>query len=308
MQTESIKFKSHDGVSTINALLWLPQNPKGIVQLVHGMAEHIERYDEFACYLAEQGFAVCGHDHIGHGGSVSSKDDWGHMPMATGAEILIEDVHTLRALMTERLGTELPYVIFGHSMGSFVTRCYLAEHGEGLSGAVLCGTGNLPIALSKAGNTLCHVIGKLRGERYRSKLVDGMAAGGYNKSIKNPRTPVDWLSFETGNVDAYIADERCGFMFTVGGYAAVTEMSAISATAECVAHYPKELPVLLIAGESDPVGDCGKGVLEAAVLIKQAGLEDVSATIYKDMRHEILNEANRQQVMEDVAAWLESKL
>ena len=150
-----ISFPSADGRSTITGHLWLPATQaRGIVQLVHGMCEHIERYDEFARFLAQHGFAVCGHNHIGHGGSCPDPALYGHMPVEGGLEVLIADVHSMRQLASRELGPGLPYFIFAHSMGSFVTRCYLAQHAAGLSGVVLCGTGNLPRILSKTGSVV----------------------------------------------------------------------------------------------------------------------------------------------------------
>lgn len=309
VERETLSFKSLDGTSDINARFWVDSElePKGVVQLVHGMAEHIDRYDEFARYLASHGFAVCGHDHIGHGGSVEDSSQLGHMPMKSGADILIADVDSLRKVASSRY-PDLPYFIFGHSMGSFVTRCYLARYGEGLAGAILCGTGNQPAALSAGGNALCHLIGIIKGSDYRSKLIDNLAAGGFNNAIDNPRTAVDWISHNKENVDAYLADGRCGFMFSAGAYAALTSLTREAVSKACVNAYPKELPLLYVAGEEDPVGDCGKGVRAAAKLARSAGLDDVQVKLYPHMRHEILNEDDKAQVMEDVAVWIEERM
>ena len=302
-------FDSQAKDAKIRARTWLSNAsaPKAVVQLVHGMAEHIDRYDEFSRFLADRGFAVCGHDHLGHGKSVTDDELLGHMPMKHGKDILIEDVHALNNIISKRYA-ELPYFIFGHSMGSFVTRCYLARYGKGLSGAVICGTGNPPCALSGAGNALCHAIGAFQGANHRSRLVDGLAAGGYNKAIDNPRTSVDWLSHNTDNVDAYLADERCGFMFSVGAYAALTSATKEAASKNCVASYPKDLPLLYVAGEHDPVGECGKGVRAATKLAQDAGVKDIEVKLYPNMRHEILNEDSKAEVMDDIASWMEKRI
>lgn len=309
VEKETLSFISLDGASDINARFWVDSElePKGVVQLVHGMAEHIDRYDEFARFLASRGFAVCGHDHIGHGGSVEDSSQLGHMPMKGGADILLADVDSLRKVASSRY-PGLPYFIFGHSMGSFVTRCYLARHGEGLAGAILCGTGNQPAALSAGGNALCHLIGVIKGSDYRSKLIDSLAAGGFNNAIDNPRTAVDWISHNKENVDAYLADGRCGFMFSAGAYAALTSLTRKAVSKACVNAYPKELPLLYVAGEEDPVGNCGKGVRAAAELARGAGLDDVQVKLYPHMRHEILNEDDKARVMEDVAGWIAERM
>ncbi len=309
VQRNDIAFDSLAAGIKINARLWADdqESPKAVAQIVHGMAEHIDRYGEFARYLAQRGFAVCGHDHIGHGGSVDNEEQLGHMPMRGGKDILTGDMDKLRELMTARY-PGLPYFVFGHSMGSFATRCYLARHGTGLAGAIICGTGNQAAALSLAGNALCHAIGAIRGASYRSKLMDNLAAGGFNKAIDNPRSSVDWISHNAQNVEAYLADPRCGFMFSVGAYAALTDMSHEAVTKACVAAYPKDLPLLYVAGEQDPVGDCGKGVRAAAKLAQDAGIGDVTMRLFPSMRHEILNEDGKAQVMADIAAWIEQRI
>ena len=169
---ESLEFPSADGKTTIKGKMWAPSGEaaavRGVVQIVHGMSEHVARYDGFARYLVSRGFAVCGNDHIGHGGSVCASEDLGHISLSAGKEALIADVHALRALATERFGVETPFLLFGHSMGSFIAYAYLARHarrgeGHGLSGCVLCGTARMPVALSKGGNALARILAILRG-------------------------------------------------------------------------------------------------------------------------------------------------
>lgn len=310
----SIGFKSNDGKSQIKGLIWSPEragspargtNPKGIVQIVHGMAEHIGRYDDFAQFLAQQGYIVCAHDHIGHGKSVSDPKEWGCLPADGGKEILVEDVHELRKTVAARYSRQTPYFLFGHSMGSFVVRAYLARHAEGLAGAILCGTGNQPRIVSKAGNWLARRIAASKGEDATSQLLHNMGAGAFSKQIENARTSVDWISTDPAVVDAYIEDEMCGFMFSAGGYATLTDLTGEVVGTACAAKVPKDLPVLFIAGDQDPVGSCGKDVLAAADLLRQAGVSDVEAKLYQGMRHEILNEPEHARVYDDVLAWLQ---
>ena len=311
-----LDFASHDGKTRINAKLWTSskfgdgssaggqvERPKAVVQIVHGMAEHIDRYDDLARFLVGRGFVVCAEDHIGHGSSAASPVEFGHMPAHGGKDILIGDVHTLRRMVSE-LFTGVPYVLYGHSMGSFIARAYLARHGDGLAACVLSGTGNVPEMLSKGGRTLARMLAAMRGERHRSPLIDGMGAGGYGKQIANARTHLDWLSTDDTVVDAYMADERCGFMFTVGGYATLLDLTAEVVTPECAARVPKSVPVLFVAGADDPVGDMGKGVKAAAKLLHDAGVKLVDCKIYPGMRHEIHNEKGYQQVYEDVVSWM----
>lgn len=308
---EDIEFPSADGSSTIHARIWRPAavgagaRLKAIVQVVHGMSEHIHRYDEFARYLCGQGYVVCGDDHIGHGAS-TEPGRRGCLPAHGGAEALIADEHTLRGIVSAKFDPETPYVLFGHSLGSFIVRCYLSRHGEGLAGAVICGTGTVPVAVSRAGHALALAIAAARGEDYRSKLLDSMGAGGYAKAVPGP-TGFEWLSYNEDNVRAYVADEECGFMFSAGGYAALTALTAEACSRACAAAAPHDLPLLYISGDGDPVGDMGLGVQAAAELARGAGSLDVTCKVYEHMRHEILQEGGRAEVFADVASWIGEK-
>lgn len=307
-----VGFLSYDGVSTIKGQVWEPlktrgaarSTPRGVIQIVHGMVEHVGRYDEFARFLVEQGFVVCAADHIGHGRSVSDPSELGCLPV-DGKETLIADVHELRRTVTSRYSRQTPYILFGHSMGSFIVRAYLARYGEGVFGAVICGTGQQPLALSKAGNALARFLARTKGPEYRSSLLDSMGVGAYAKQIKNSRTQHDWISTDPAVVDAYGADELCGAMFSVGGYATLTDLTAEVVSATCAEAVPKNIPLLFIAGALDPVGACGKGVKAAAGLMQRAGVQDVEVKLYEGMRHEILNEPGRAQVYADVVSWIE---
>lgn len=307
-----IGFLSHDGASTIKGLVWKPAEvrgrrraaPRGVIQIVHGMAEHVGRYDAFARFLAEQGFVVCAADHLGHGKSVASLDDLGNLPV-DGKEILIEDVHELRKTVTARYSRQTPYVLFGHSMGSFVVRAYLARYGEGVAGAVLCGTAQQPLLLSKAGNALARFLAARKGVAYRSSFLDNLGVGAYAKQIDNPRTQHDWICTDSQVVDAFIDDELCGVMFSVGGYATLTDLTGEIATLSCASRVPADMPVLLVSGSEDVVGGCGSGVEATAALLRRGGVGEVEVKLYEGMRHEILNEPGRQQVYTDIVDWIE---
>ena len=286
----SVGFKSHDENTQIKGLIWSPErskarsaasSPKGIVQIVHGMSEHIGRYDDFARFLASHGYVVCAHDHVGHGKSVSAPEERGHLPLAGGKDVLVEDVNELRRTVGSRYSRQTPYF--------------------------LCGTGNQSRALSKAGNFLARRIAASKGETARSKKLDSMGAGGFAKQIPNARTPLDWLSTDPAVVDAYLADEMCGAMFTAGGYATLTSLTYEAASPACAAKIPHDLPLLFIAGAEDPVGECGRGVHAAADLARRAGVRCVEVKLYEGMRHEILNEPGRAQVYADVLAWVDSR-
>ena len=308
---EELRFPSADGRSTIRALVWWPElaagaRPRGVVQVIHGMAEHVERYDALARLFASRGFVVCGDDHAGHGASCDP-DGYGCLPARGGAEALVADEHTLRRLVTERMGSDAPYLLLGHSLGSYIARVYLAEHGEGLAGVILSGTGTLPVAVSWAGHALARLICAVRGEKYRSKLLDGMGVGGYARAVPGP-TGCEWLSHNEKNVATYVADPRCGFMFSAGGYAAVTKLTARACSLAWARRAPHDVPLLFVSGAEDPVGDNGRGVRAAAELARRAGQRHVDMRIYEGMRHEIFNEDDGGRVMADVLSWVEERL
>lgn len=299
---------SADGRSWLRVVVWLPDpvySRRGVVQLVHGMAEHIGRYDSFARFLTGLGYVVFGHDHIGHGKSVSSADELGCMPLEGGKDILVADVTRAReaALKLSRENGTLPLFLFGHSMGSFVVRACIARNAKGISGAVICGTGNQSRILSLAGRTLSRVIGAVRGETYRSRLVDSLVIGAFSSAIEDARTDSDWISTDPVVVDAYLADPLSGQAFSVGAYATLTDLTAEVVTKKSAAAVPKQLPLLFVAGAEDPVGSCGKDVEAAAELYRSQGVEDVRVVIYPNMRHEILNEPRRLDVYNDVEQW-----
>ena len=308
MITETVSYMSADGRSAIDARLWMPDDgaPKALVQIVHGMSEHIDRYEPFAECLTRNGFGVCAESHIGHGRSATDAADLGYMP-PDGKGILVEDVHALRRSM-QAAYPDVPYFLFGHSMGSFIVRVYLSQHGEGIRGAVICGTGNQSRIVSMVGRALAQALCKVKGDHHRSKLLDSMGTGAFGRAIEDARTPLDWLSTDPLVVDAYLADEMCGQTFTVSAYATLLDLTGEAVTPECASAVPHDLPLLYVAGAQDPVGDRGKGVLAAAGLAERAGSEDVRVILYEGMRHEILNEPGKACVYEDVRDWLEERL
>jgi alpha-beta hydrolase superfamily lysophospholipase len=307
----TVTFPSHDNVSTIHALLWEPDEGsetavRGIIHIIHGASEHCARYRHFAAFLAAAGFVVCADDHIGHGKSVDSQEALGHLPLKGGLDILVSDEHTLRQIVAARYPQDTPYIMLGHSMGSFILRAYLARHGTGLAAAILSGTGQQPAALSAAGRLAARVVALLEGATTRSRFLDGLGMGALSKAIPDARTPLDWLSTDPAVVDAYIADEYCGMMFTAGGYATLTELTGDAVKPANAARVPKELPLLFIAGGDDPVGDKGVGVEKAARLYRDAGMRRVDLKIYEGLRHEILNEPIREAIYQDILDWFES--
>ncbi len=301
MRTE-FTLPSADGRTTLHAVRWQnAQVPvRAVLQLSHGMVEYIERYDEFAEAMAAQGFLVVGHDHLGHGGSVVSPDDWGYFAEPDGDEVLIQDLHSLRTLVQAQ-APGLPYFMLGHSMGSYLLRRYLCVHGEGLAGALIVGTGCVPGATSGLALALCRLLAALRGWRCRSRLMEKLFfSGAFTRFDMSGREPErSWLSRDTAQVRAYYAEPRCTFHFTLNGFYYFLKTIRYDGKIAHIARTPKALPLLFLAGDQDPVGNFGRGVEQVCARYRRAGLQDVQLKLYPEARHEILNETNRQEVYAD---------
>ncbi|MCL2826724.1 MAG: lysophospholipase, partial [Eggerthellaceae bacterium] len=210
VKATKLGFLSQDGTTQVKAVMWAPSaskdlSPKGIIQIAHGMEEHIGRYVAFANFLASAGFVVCAADMVGHGRSVTAPEKIGCIPLARGMDILVEDANELRKTTSARFSRQTPYFVFGHSMGSFLMRAYVARYGDGLAGAVFSGTGQQPVVVSRLGNALAKAIAHSKGEDYKSKLLENLTVGAFSKQIENARTPLDWLCTDEAVVDAYIA-------------------------------------------------------------------------------------------------------
>lgn len=284
---------------------WLDEAaaPKAVLVIAHGMAEHSGRYDHCARYLAENGFAVYMNDHPGHGRSAQIK---GHFADKDGWEYTVRD---LNALMDEAVKAHpgLPVFLMGHSMGSFLARSFIIRYGQRLTGCIICGTmgANPGIPLGKA---LASAQCRLMGPRSSGKAIDKLVSASYNKRIENPVNASAWLSRDDEVCKKFQADPLCNFPFTAAGYRDLfTGLSEI-ASPKWADRVPKELPVFLIAGEQDPVGNYGEGPVQVGDALKKAGVRDVRWKIYPGMRHEVLNETGKEEVYADVLNWLNAKL
>lgn len=282
---------------------WTPEGkPKAVVQIIHGIAEYVERYDHFANYLTAQGYLVVAEDHMGHGKSISEQAPQGCF--IGGWNGAVADTYRL---LTDTRGEfpDIPYVLFGHSMGSFMARTILAKYPDsGIAGAVICGTGWQSGAVLKAGQLACRLMAKKNGPNRPSAFLQSMAFGSYNKKVEHPRTPSDWLSRDKAVVDAYEADPLCGFAPSAGLMGAMMEGIGYIQEEQNLLKMQKELPVFFIAGGDDPVGPYGEGVIRTADAFRKAGMEKVDVRIYPLCRHEILNEINKEEVYEDVTRWI----
>ena len=305
IKKEEITYDSRDNKTKIHAIRWIPQKGeiKGVLQIVHGMVEHIDRYDDFANYLAEKGFVVVGNDHLGHGASVKQDSDRGYFCKKDGETILVRDVHRLKKL-TQKAFPRKPYFILGHSMGSFIARKYIMEYGKGIDGAIIMGTGFKPMYLLKLGVCLTKVFSKIRGERYRSKFINNRAFGSFNRQFSSARGEHDWLTKDKQQVAAYESDERNDFIFTLNGYETLFKILIYIQEEKNFVNVRKDLPVFFVSGAEDPVGDCGEGVKKVYQLFKSVGYSKLDIKLYKDDRHEILNESDKDVVYKDLENWI----
>lgn len=305
VKREELYFDSRDNENKIHAMKWIPESktPICILQIIHGMAEYIERYDEFAENMAQKGILVVGEDHLGHGKSVGENGTYGYFCERDAATVVVRDSHRLKKMIQEQY-PGVPYIILGHSMGSFILRNYLCRYGTGIQAAVIVGTGMQPKAVLAAGKTVAAVQKLFKDSKYPSSLLNAIAFGGYNKRIKGNRTVMDWLTKDEKIVDAYIQDPLCGFTFTVNGFQTIFELVSRLYKSDNLEKIPKELPVLFMSGADDPVGDYGKGVNKACRSLVDAGMKRVQMKLYSDDRHEILNETDRAKIYEDIYIWI----
>lgn len=295
------------GRGQIHAYRWEPEGDiKGIVQIIHGIAEHAERYRDFAQYLNGQGYLVVAEDHMGHGKSCTQGCTQGYFD--GGWFSAVADSYQLM-LTTKAELPDVPYILFGHSMGSFMARTLLIKYPEcGLSCAIICGTGWIPEAALKAGSAAAKLVCRFGGEKKSNATLHKMMFGAYNKRVEHQRTEFDWLNRDSAQVDRYLADPMCGFTETAGLERDMLEGLLFIQDEENIRAMNRELPVHFIAGGDDPVGDYGTGVKRTVEAFKMAGMEKVSFRIYPLCRHEILNEINKHEIYEDIGQWIMSNL
>ncbi len=305
MELKKQEFKlSCSENALVTGLIWECEDPKAIVVLSHGMAEHIERYEPFASVLVNQGFKVYGHNHRGHKGSILSDLDYGYMSDEDNFKAMLEDLDKV----IDKAKDENPdkkVFIFGHSMGSFLTQRYIELHPNKLDGAIVCGTGMSPKGILGLGRFFAKMIMNSKGRRHKSNFINNMAFGSYNNKFEK-RTEYDWLNRNQEEVDKYIADPYCGGIFTVSFfYDFFGCMKDIQDSFDLI---PKDFPILLISGEMDPVGGYSKQVKNLYKKLKKIGINDISMTLYKDARHEILLELDHEQTFNDCLDWLNKHL
>ena len=288
----------------LHCIEWRPEGDiVAALQIVHGMVEHVERYNDFAVYLASRGILVVGHDHPGHGKTAPSENDLGYIDMKNGGELLIE--------CTERVGEyiresypEVGRFILGHSMGSFVVRRYITRYSDYLCGAIIMGTGTPPTPVLFAGRIIASLVALFKGERHPSELLKKLSFSGYNRLFSKDEGDNAWLSSDRDAVKKYDDDPLCGYTFTAGGFRVLYDTLYSLARKKDHENIKRTLPVLITSGEVDPVGEYAKGPEALFKVYKKLGMEDVTLTFYPRGRHEILNETFKGRVYEDIYSWI----
>ncbi len=289
---------------------WMParmDDAKAVIQIAHGMAEHSERYDDFAEKLVSEGFVVFANDHKGHGKTEEDSREIGFFAEKNGWQIVVDDIK----IITEKIRSEykdIPVFILGHSMGSFLLRTLMIQNGVTLNGVILSGTGGHPGLLGRIGKLIVKTEIFFRGKRAKSKLMTKLSFGAFNKSFKPVNTEYDWLTRDKDIVVKYIDDPLCGSVFSTGFFLDLLNGVFFVNNYENIEKIPENLPVLFISGGKDPVGENGKGVKEVYEKFLKRGMKNVKINLYKDARHEILNEINKNEVYRDVVNWLKNNI
>ena len=309
MYEKEFTFRSKEGTE-IFVNQWMPEDKvelKGIVQIAHGMAETGARYERFAKRLTDNGYIVYINDHRGHGKTAKTVENVGYLAETEGFKWLVEDLHQLSGIINKE-NPNLPLFLLGHSMGSFVTQRYIMLYGQELKGAILSGSNGKQGIILHIAQLIAKVEVIINGRQAKSKKLDKMLFGSYNKAFMPNRTKFDWLSKDSAEVDKYINDPFCGTIFSGGFfYDFIIGLKEIEKNTN-LDKVPKELPIYIFSGDKDPVGKDGKGIVRLYNTYIGIGIKDVTYKLYKDGRHEMLNETNREEVMNDVIAWLDGHL
>lgn len=325
VKRKETKILSSNGKNKLHVVVWEPQcEIKAVLQISHGMIELIDRYDRFARYLASYGIVVAGNDHLGHGKTALNKEELGYMNAYDGSRTIVSDLHRVTVCL-KKAYPNVPFYLMGHSMGSFMARRYLTEYGfdkrrpsaytpgASLDGFICMGTGSQPKPLLMVAKTVAAAEKYLKGERHRSNLLAFLSFSTYifgippftiQNGMKRWRTEKDWLSRDTRQVDAYIANPYCQFIFTVKGFETLFNTIAFIQKDENIDRIPNNIPVLFTSGEKDPVGHYGKDIRRLYQLYRSRISTDVSCYLYEGARHEVLNELEYEKTFADIKDWL----
>lgn len=283
------------------------ETKKAVIQLAHGMAEHIQRYQPLAEFLSSRGYLIYGHDHRGHGKTGEKSASLGFFANEDGFERVVEDVKEINDYI-HTIHPDLPVFIMGHSMGSFIVRRFLQRYKGAVAGAIISGTGGNPGLMGKVGKRIAKSQMKKLGKQAKSPLMNKLIFGGYNKKVSNPETDFDWLTRNKKEVDKYINDPYCGFIATAGFYYDLLRGIDVIHQNKEVAKMEKDIPYFFISGTEDPVGQATKGVISVINQLKRNGIKQLDYKFYHQGRHEVLNELNHEEVKADIINWLDNQL
>lgn len=302
-------IESQDGKTDLNGVIWqnIPKRqPRAILQIVHGMAEYIERYDDLAQFLNDNGILVIGHDHLGHGDSIDPDNPiMGYFSNEHTGSILIEDTYQITEYAQNRF-PNIPIFMLGHSMGSFILRNYLKKYSDKVDGAILMGTSSrredvkILQKIVKGLNTI--------SPKTPNPAIDKLMFGTFNQKFKPTHSPYAWLSKNEDNIASYEQDEKCGFIFTNNGFATLLSLMTNATKKNWFQPIRRDLPLLIISGEKDPVGSFGKGPRKVALELTNNYFTNVTLRLYHELRHEILNETEAEDVMLDLYDWITHQL
>lgn len=308
MADQEYFFPDSSGTAQICAQIWQPEGrPRAILQIVHGINEYAGRYDTFARFLAGRGVAVAAHDHMGHGKSVAEGRRLGYFAPADGWMHSLNDIRNFTAQLHERW-PDTPLFIMGHSMGSFMMRDSLIRFDDGFTGVILSGTGCNWQLLYTVGIALCGLTLKTKGPLAKSRLVRDMCFGGYSKIYADENNSAAWISRDPAVYQAYVADPWCRFMPSVEMFRQLFRGMRHMDAPKNYARIRRDIPLLLMSGDADPVGGFGKGVGKVYQRLQQAGCADVELLLYPGSRHEVLNDYDKEQAYGDILEWMEEKL
>ena len=308
MNKREFYYPSSDGKTRIHAVEWIPEEePKAILQIAHGVTEYILRYEEFAEFLTSKGIIVVGNDHIGHGSSIAENAK----PMYFGPEgsfkYAVDDVNTLYKTIKEKY-ENIPYIILGFSLGSFIVRRFLIDYPDTVDGAILVGTGQIAPIKIKIAKFIAKSEAKKHGEDNPTPMIKSLSFDNYNKLFKPNRTDYDWLCLSKTSLDKYIKDEKRGKELSAGLFREMLSGMEYTGNLENIKKMNKDIPIIFLSGEMDPVGEKGKSVKKAYDYFKKAGIKDVSMKLYKDLRHDILHEDNAEQIYQDILEFINEKV
>ena len=299
------RYPSSDGKNTIYSEIYTPKSssPRAVVQLAHGMIDYTGRYTALASFLAAHGIILAGNHHLGHGKSAASEDDLGYFADKNGYKYVLDDIYAFNKHLHKSY-PDLPIFLLGHSMGSFISRLYVAKHPSTVSGLIIHGTGG-PNSLVGVGKTLAKLIKSFYGPRHRSNMINNMAFGSYNKKYPKAEGHNAWLTRDLSKVATRDTDPFTSYKFTVSGYIDLFTFLAESNSKKWFKDYPKSMPTIIMSGDMDPVGNYGKGPRYVYKQLMINGAENVSCKIYEGARHELFNETNSDEVFVDILKWIE---